>query len=314
MRAAATPQRLSVGFFASPDPGPTLELEPFIGLFHRFVQERQLEGLLIDVADYAHVPDGPGILLVGHEVDYAIGRPGGRTGLLTTRKRIRDLDATLVEVLRDALRKALIALRAVQASGTGGLRFRTDAVEIQLLDRLVAPNDAAAFEALRGDVEAALREVYGETKLEIAREGDEDARLPLTFRVTVQEAADVDVLLERLGGTAQMAEDPQSDWDISVEDLKRLRDDGGAFLLLDVRESHEYEICNLGGELVPLAQLGERMPGLDRDGHIVVHCRSGARSARAVEVLRRAGFANSWNVRGGILAWIDRIDPSLPRY
>jgi adenylyltransferase/sulfurtransferase len=105
-----------------------------------------------------------------------------------------------------------------------------------------------------------------------------------------------------------------SPWDISVEDLKKLRDDGADLVLIDVREPHEYEICDLGGELVPLATLASRLPDFDRGAHIVVHCRSGGRSANAVKAMRGAGFANVWNLNGGILAWIERIDPSLTRY
>lgn len=106
----------------------------------------------------------------------------------------------------------------------------------------------------------------------------------------------------------------QSPWDISVEDLKQLLDEGADFVLLDVREEREYEICNLDGRLIPLGALPERMQELDASAHVVVHCRSGGRSAKAVELLREAGFGNAWNVQGGILAWIDRIDPSLTRY
>ena len=106
----------------------------------------------------------------------------------------------------------------------------------------------------------------------------------------------------------------QCDWDISVEDLEALHRVNAAFQLVDVREPHEYEICNLGGELVPLTQLAGRIDAFDRDAHIVVHCLSGWRSAKAVSSLRAAGFENVWNVKGGILAWIDRVDPELTRY
>ena len=106
----------------------------------------------------------------------------------------------------------------------------------------------------------------------------------------------------------------QSDWDISVEDLKKLRDDGADFVLIDVREPHEYEICHLDGQLLSLGQLAEKLGELDSDAHTVVHCRSGGRSAKAVAVMRGAGFSRVWNVNGGILAWIDRIDPSLTKY
>jgi len=106
----------------------------------------------------------------------------------------------------------------------------------------------------------------------------------------------------------------QSPWDISVEDLKKLRDEGADFVLVDVREPHEYEICHLEGLLIPLGALAERVEELHQEAHVVVHCRSGGRSAKAVEILRGAGFANAWNVQGGILAWIERIDSSLTRY
>ncbi|MDH3519532.1 MAG: rhodanese-like domain-containing protein [Myxococcales bacterium] len=106
----------------------------------------------------------------------------------------------------------------------------------------------------------------------------------------------------------------QSEWDISVEELESLRTAGASIRLLDVREPHEYEICNLEGELVPLGRLAQQLDSLDRSAHIVVHCRSGGRSAKAVGLMRAAGFENVWNVNGGILAWIERIDPTLTRY
>ncbi len=106
--------------------------------------------------------------------------------------------------------------------------------------------------------------------------------------------------------------DAQSPWDISVEDLRKLRDEGADFVLVDVREPKEYETSQIGGQLIPLGQLEQRLDEIDRDAHVVVHCRSGGRSAKAVQVLRAAGFSNAWNVNGGLLAWIERIDPSQP--
>jgi adenylyltransferase/sulfurtransferase len=106
----------------------------------------------------------------------------------------------------------------------------------------------------------------------------------------------------------------QSDWDISVADLKKLRDQKAAFTLVDVREPHEFDICNLGGKLMPLGELAKHLDSLNKDDHIVVHCRSGGRSARAVNAMRNGGFKNVWNVQGGILAWADQIDPSVPKY
>ena len=104
----------------------------------------------------------------------------------------------------------------------------------------------------------------------------------------------------------------QCDWDISVEDLKALLDGATTFKFIDVREPGEFEVSNLGGELVPLSTVPERIPTLEPDAHIVVYCRSGGRSAHAVKIMRAQGFTNAWNVQGGMIAWIDRIDGSLP--
>lgn len=102
--------------------------------------------------------------------------------------------------------------------------------------------------------------------------------------------------------------------EISVEDLKKKLDAKEDVFILDVREPHEYKICNINGHLIPLNDLPKRVGELDRDKETVVHCRSGARSARAVGFLRQAGFQNVRNLAGGILAWADRIDPKMPKY
>ena len=102
--------------------------------------------------------------------------------------------------------------------------------------------------------------------------------------------------------------------EISVEELKQRLDAKEDFVLLDVREPHEYNICNLNGILIPLNDLPRRMNELDPDKEMVIHCRSGARSARAVGFLQQAGFTKTKNLAGGILAWADRIDPKMPKY
>jgi adenylyltransferase/sulfurtransferase len=102
--------------------------------------------------------------------------------------------------------------------------------------------------------------------------------------------------------------------EISVEELKRRLDAKEDFILVDVREPHEYQICNLNGKLIPLNDLPRRVSELDPARETVVHCRSGQRSARAVNFLRQAGFSKVSNLSGGILAWADRIDPSVPKY
>jgi len=101
---------------------------------------------------------------------------------------------------------------------------------------------------------------------------------------------------------------------ISVEELKRRQDAGDDLFVLDVREPHEYQICNLNGYLIPLNDLPKRVNELDSSREIVAHCRSGMRSAKAVEFLRQAGFTKVKNLTGGILAWAEKIDPKMPKY
>jgi molybdopterin/thiamine biosynthesis adenylyltransferase/rhodanese-related sulfurtransferase len=87
------------------------------------------------------------------------------------------------------------------------------------------------------------------------------------------------------------------------------------FVLLDVRDPHEYAIASIpGARLVPLGTFGDAIPSLDRATDIVIHCRSGARSAKAVRQLQAAGFTRVWNVVGGILRWADDVDPSVAKY
>jgi sulfur-carrier protein adenylyltransferase/sulfurtransferase len=102
--------------------------------------------------------------------------------------------------------------------------------------------------------------------------------------------------------------------EIAPRELKARLDRGDDLFILDVREPHEYQICNLRGHLIPLGDLSGRANELDSSREIVAHCRSGKRSAEAVEFLRKAGFRKVLNLKGGILAWSDEVDPSVPKY
>src|SRR5437868_5280917 len=102
--------------------------------------------------------------------------------------------------------------------------------------------------------------------------------------------------------------------EMQVEELKRRLDAGEDLFVLDVREPHEYQICNIGGHLIPLGDLPKRVSELDSSREIVAHCRSGVRSAKAVNFLKQSGFKKVRNLAGGILAWADRVDPSMPKY
>src|SRR5580700_6786807 len=102
--------------------------------------------------------------------------------------------------------------------------------------------------------------------------------------------------------------------EITPRELKQRLDRGDDLFVLDVREPHEYQICNLKGHLIPLGELPRRVHELDSSREIVAHCRSGKRSAEAVDFLRKAGFRKIQNLRGGILAWSDDVDPRVPKY
>jgi len=102
--------------------------------------------------------------------------------------------------------------------------------------------------------------------------------------------------------------------EIQPEELKAKLDAGEDVFVLDVREPHEYQICNIDGYLIPLGELPKRVHELDSSREIVAHCRSGVRSAKAVDFLRQAGFRKVKNLAGGILAWSDKVDPTMPKY
>jgi rhodanese-related sulfurtransferase len=101
---------------------------------------------------------------------------------------------------------------------------------------------------------------------------------------------------------------------MTPEELKQRLDAGDDLFVLDVREPSEYQISNLGGQLIPLNDLPKRLGELDAAREIVVHCKLGGRSAKAVEFLKQNGFARVHNLDGGINAWSERVDPKVAKY
>lgn len=115
-------------------------------------------------------------------------------------------------------------------------------------------------------------------------------------------------------GVAPAAPEPAGG-ELTPAQVRAKIDRGDNFVLVDVREPHEYQICNIPqARLIPLGDLPKRLNELDPASDIVAHCKSGARSAKAVNLLRESGFKNVWNMKGGILAWSDQVDPSVPKY
>lgn len=103
--------------------------------------------------------------------------------------------------------------------------------------------------------------------------------------------------------------------EVTVQELKSLIDSKADFQLIDVREPHEFDICNLNGELIPMAEIPHNVDKIDRNKQVVIHCRSGKRSGNMIAWLEQnEGFQNLYNLKGGILEWAKEIDPSMPSY
>jgi sulfur-carrier protein adenylyltransferase/sulfurtransferase len=116
-------------------------------------------------------------------------------------------------------------------------------------------------------------------------------------------------------GTHDSTQEKPMEGDIDPVEVKSKIDRGDRFVLIDVREPHEYQICHIPqAKLIPLGDLPKRLNELDSADEIVAHCKSGMRSAKAVDFLKQAGFKKVRNMTGGILAWSDKVDPSVPKY
>jgi rhodanese-related sulfurtransferase len=99
--------------------------------------------------------------------------------------------------------------------------------------------------------------------------------------------------------------------EITLQELKSMKDAKENFQLIDVREEHEFEAVQIGGELIPMGEVMDNLNKISRDKKVVVHCRSGKRSSAVIQALEQQGFANLYNLKGGIMAWTQEIDPSL---
>lgn len=181
--------RIQVKFYAAkfPEPGA------FIPVFHGWIREKKLDELAIDVADYEHVHEGPGVVLVGHAFDYYWDLGEGRPGLIYTRKR----EAPAPEArLADAVRRALIGCRLLeQDPALAGLAFKTNELLVKLPDRLRAPSNASEFTAFASELTPVVEKLYPGQKPSIERVGDD--RELLGARVSVGAGGSVAELLAR---------------------------------------------------------------------------------------------------------------------
>lgn len=183
--------KLQVKLFLEPD--QKVELERLVAVWHDWIRTGELAELLIDVADYSHVHQGPAVLLVGHAADYAMDFGGGRPGILYSRKR--DASGPLGDRIEDALRRALTVCAKLEASL--GLTFRGDELVFRINDRLNAPNVDATLAEVRGPLESALAKLYAGSPFSIEREGTERELFGVHARS--EGAPGVRALLPRIG-------------------------------------------------------------------------------------------------------------------
>jgi adenylyltransferase/sulfurtransferase len=132
---------------------------------------------------------------------------------------------------------------------------------------------------------------------------------------TIKALIDYDLFCGVRGQEAPAAAPADPSGDITAEELQRRLQKGDKVFILDVRNPEEYQICKIAGStLLPLPALPQRFGELDKNREMVVHCKSGMRSAKAIAFLKQQGFTKLKNLKGGILAWAEKVDPSMPRY
>ncbi len=193
------PQRVGVKVFVEDQ--DVFDRARMIDVFHRWIQEDRVPGTLIDVHDYTHVPEGPGVLLIAHEWHLRTDEAGGRIGL--EHELTRGGSGTLAERIRAAIVSVLEAAAALEKDTVGDnpVRFATREMVFRFTDRLAVPATEAAFEEVTPELENVLAGLYGEVPIEFERVGH--ARGPLTLHMRV--VGDGEWSLEELMGSARSA-------------------------------------------------------------------------------------------------------------
>jgi hypothetical protein len=165
------------------------DLGDAIPVFHHWIQDQILDELMIDVADYRHIPGGPGVMLVGDAADYRLDQAFGRLGLLYHRKR--PAQGSLEDKLRDAFASAIAACQLLEEDPMfrGKLGFDAGQCEVIINDRLLAPNTDETWQALKPDLERFFNHLYGENAYTLEHVGERRER----FRVAVRGARSIDV-------------------------------------------------------------------------------------------------------------------------
>ena len=181
-------QHINVKFFIeNPE---SVNLADYSAVFNTWIQKHALEELLIDVADYLHVHNGPGLILIGHEADYSLDNRAGRLGLLYNRKG--QLEGTIQEKFAQAVRAALTAAQLLEREN--GLKFNGQEVQVIINDRLLIPNKVETFAELEPELKTFFDKLYNGTEYSITNNANPRERF--TVNVKAANPFDVETLLK----------------------------------------------------------------------------------------------------------------------
>lgn len=187
--------KFGIKFFAQG--AERIDILKLIPIYHRWIQQSALEDLLIDVADYSHVPSGPGVMLIAHEGNYALDETGHERGVVyySKHKLSGDLPERFAQVAHRALKAA--DLMSADADLEGALQVPGNRLQFFANDRLVAPNTDAVYAELEPAFKAFLERLYAGAPFKLERETDPKERL--SVRVSTERPVPLRTLLERLG-------------------------------------------------------------------------------------------------------------------
>jgi hypothetical protein len=187
-------QKINVKFFM--EKGADIPLASFIPVFHRWIQEDKLEGMLVDVTEYTHVYQGPGVLLIAHEANYSLDEEKGKRGFLYNQKRTPE--KSVEDHLKTAFRRVLTACSLLEREPglAGKMKFSSNHLQVFVNDRLEAPYSPESLGALEETLNPFLNRLYEGGKYLMLHEKDPQKRAG--FEIKFEKTADIETLLKKL--------------------------------------------------------------------------------------------------------------------
>jgi len=185
-------QHINLKFFI--ENGASLNLESFHGVFNKWIQKSLTNDLLVDVAEYLHVHNGPGIMLIGHSANYSLDLTAGRLGLLYNRKE--KVEGTNKQKLAQAAHAALSAMQILEKENR--VRFIGDEVQLVINDRLLTPNTAETFSELKSDLESFFGTLFKGSSVTLVHSSLSESRARFTLDVKSASAFDTQTLLNTI--------------------------------------------------------------------------------------------------------------------